>query len=155
VIYKRGKVREVDGKTGRARVEFEDRDKLSSFWLHVNQPLASGKASRVYVMPEQDSFVNCVVDEGTEDGTIIGATYNDEDKVPSQDPSHIVFDLGGGLKLDYDKGAGKLTLAVPNGITLSVGGTVLDLKPGEVKLDSAKFTANAPTEFPKGHYPPD
>lgn len=110
-MYRRGIVSELDPATGRARVEFQDRDGVASWWLNVNQPAAS--ASKVYAMPDLGAQVNCLVDKNAEEGCILGALYSDEDRPPITDPRHQHGALEGGLVFDYDRDTGALTISMP------------------------------------------
>lgn len=110
-MYRRGIVTELDPATGRARVEFQDRDGVASWWLNVNQPAAS--TSKVYAMPDVGAQVNCLVDAHAEEGCILGALYSDEDRPPITDPRHQHGALEGGLVFDYDRDTGALTISMP------------------------------------------
>lgn len=111
--FKRGIVKELKPEKAQARVEFEDEDGVSSYWLSVNSSLASGGASRTYAMPEIDSQVHCLIDWKGEDGCILGASYSDKDAPPATDANHLVGKLAGGMEWKYDKSAGTLDLNVP------------------------------------------
>lgn len=148
--YRRGIVSAVDATTGRARVEFTDRDNVVSCWLHVNAPLASKDGSSVFIMPEIGSQVNCLVDERGEEGTILGATFNDSDTPPITDAGHIHLKLAGGLVLDYDKGSGLLDVIAPAGTKFACNGSEFLIMPDGVILNAQKFTVNAPTVFTQG-----
>lgn len=137
--FKRGIVRELRPDKAQARVEFEDEDGVSSYWLSVNSALASGGGSRTYAMPEMGSQVHCLIDWRGEDGCILGASYSDKDQPPATDASHIAMKLGGGLELLYDKGAGTLVVKVPNAITFECGGTKVEMTPGAWKVTSADY----------------
>ncbi|MCJ8142975.1 phage baseplate assembly protein V [Ancylobacter sp. A5.8] len=140
-MYRTGIVTEVDGKKGLARVEFRDRDQVVSWWLNVNQPHASAGKSRVYSMPDLGAQVNCLVDAGGQEGTILGAFYSDEDRPPIEDAKHMHAALEGGLVFDYDRATGKLTLSAPGGIELVAGDCLIKLKPGEeIEVRSPKLT---------------
>lgn len=145
-----GKVVEVDGKTGRAKVEFPDRDGCPSYWLRVNQSLASVGGSRSYSMPEIGAQVSCLLDGRAEDGVILGSTYNDDDLPPVTDPNHIHQDYGGGFVVDIDKKNKTMSFSVPKGTTISAGDTQYVIAPDGVTLNGPKFTVNAPTTFTKG-----
>ncbi|MFD2677993.1 phage baseplate assembly protein V [Camelimonas lactis] len=119
--FKRGIVRELKPEKAQARVEFEDEDGVSSYWLSVNSALASGTGSRVYAMPEIGSQVHCLIDWRGEDGCILGASYSDKDPPPATDPNHIAMMLGGGLELTYDKAAGGFVLKVPANMKIESG----------------------------------
>jgi len=141
-MYRRGIVQEVDGKNGLARVEFRDKDEVVSWWLNVNQPSATSGKSRVYSMPDVGAQVNCLVDEGGQEGTILGAFYSDEDRPPIEDADHMHAALEGGLVFDYDRSTGALTISTPadmnvTAVKLKIVGDVeiegrLDIKGGGV-----------------------
>lgn len=137
--FKRGIVRELKPEKAQAKVEFEDEDGVSSYWLSVNSPLASGGGSRVYAMPEVGSQVHCLIDWKGEDGTILGASYSDKDAPPATNPDHIAMKLKGGLELLFDKSAGTLNIKVPISITLECGGTKVEMTPGKWKVTSADY----------------
>lgn len=145
-----GIVREVDGKRGLARVEFQDQDGVASWWLSVVQPLASGSASRAYAMPEIGSQVACQTDERGEEGIVVGAVYSDKDQPPVSDPNHIHLDLGGGFSLDIDKAGQKIAINAPAGTTIASGDSSYRIGPDGITLDAAQFTVNAPTTFTQG-----
>ncbi|MDR6952686.1 phage baseplate assembly protein V [Ancylobacter sp. 3268] len=130
-MYRRGIVTELDPEKVRARVEFQDRDGVKSWWLEVNQPAATSGKNRVYSMPDMGAQVNCLVDEKAEAGTIIGSIYSDLDPPPITDGRHMHAALEGGLVFDYDRGTGKLTLSAPGGIELKAGASTIEIKPGE------------------------
>lgn len=138
-MYRRGIVTELAPERAQARVQFEDRDGVSSWWLDVNMPHASGGKNRVYAMPDEGAQVNCLVDERGECGTILGAIYSDADKVPATDAKDVRMELEGGLVLTYDRSTGTLTIKCPKGITLDGGGSKLEILPGEIVLTTASF----------------
>ena len=164
MTYRRGVVREVDAKTARAKVEFEDTDEMSSFWLSVNMG-GAGK-SKIYSMPDIGSQVNCLMDERGEEGTIIGAIYSDEDKPPIEDEKHVHMALEGNSTIDYDRSSGTLqitlkgdaqltagkviSITAANGLILKCGGSSFDIQPNGITLTADNFTVNAPTVFTKG-----
>ena len=137
--FKRGIVRELKPEKAQARVEFEDEDGVSSYWLSVNSPLASGGGSRIYAMPEVGSQVHCLIDWRGEDGCILGASYSDKDPPPATDATHMVGKLAGGMEWKYDKGAGTLEVKVPLAITLQCGDTKVEMTPGSWKVTSADY----------------
>jgi len=139
-MYRRGIIQEIDGKNGTARVEFRDKDEVVSWWLNVNQPSATSGKSRVYSMPDVGAQVNCLVDEGGQEGTILGAFYSDEDRPPIEDANHMHAALEGGLVFDYDRGTGKLSISAPGGIVLNTGSSTIELKPGEVIVATPAFS---------------
>lgn len=81
--FKRGIIKELDTKKGRAKVEFSDEDGNLSYWLNVNQ--SGTGANKSYSMPDKGSQVNCLVDWDGEDGCILGAVWSEEDTPPTED----------------------------------------------------------------------
>ncbi|PZU89124.1 MAG: hypothetical protein DI527_16460 [Chelatococcus sp.] len=148
--FKRGIVRELRAEKAQARVEIEDEDGVSSFWLSVNSALASGNGSRVYAMPELGSQVHCLVDWRGEDGCILGASYSDKDPPPATDANHIAMKLGGGLELAYDKAAGTLDLATTAPLTIRCNGTSIRLDGDGATVVGGKIVLDGPVEMPKG-----
>ncbi len=136
--FKRGIVRENDPRTGRSKIEVVDEDGTQSFWLAWNMPAAG--ASKVFNQPDLGSQVNVLLDRHGEDGVILGARYSQEDKPPTENGQILKALLEGGFNLEYDKGAGTLTLNVPNGTTISAGPSRVVIKPDSVAvIDGAGF----------------
>lgn len=138
-MYRRGIVTEVAADRAQVRVEFRDRDEVSSWWLDVNMPHATTGKNRMYAMPDEGAQVNCLIDERGEQGTVIGAIYSDADKPPATDANRVVMELEGGLLLDYDRSAGTLSIKVPKGVTLIAGTSKLEILPGGIVLTTPSF----------------
>ncbi|QLP96148.1 MAG: phage baseplate assembly protein V [Rhodoblastus sp.] len=136
--FKVGKVVRNEPEKGRSRVTFEDEDGVESFWLRWNMG-ASGK-SKIFNAPDEGSMVNCLVDRHGEDGCILGASYNDEDKTPTANGKLMKALLEGGLDFEYDKAAGSLTLKLPAGLTIEAGSVSIK---GPVAIEGASLTHNA------------
>ncbi|CAM1655765.1 Gp5/Type VI secretion system Vgr protein [Bartonella choladocola] len=128
-----GIVREVNDK-GHARVEFRDADNVVSYWLQPVQPLASGKQSRSYCMPEVGSQVSCFVDEHAQEGVILGAVYSDIDQPPTQNPAQIVNELRGGRRDVYDKDTGEYLLEQTAPHTIKIGASVVEITPTSISM---------------------
>lgn len=148
--FKRGIVKELRPEKAQARVEFEDEDGVSSYWLSVNSPLASSAGSRTYAMPEIGSQVHCLIDWKGEDGAILGASYSDKDPPPATNADHIAMKLKGGLDLLFDKSAGTFTLKVPASFSIDVGGTKIEMTPAGLKVTAPEITQDGPVAMPKG-----
>lgn len=138
-MYRRGIVTELAPDRAQARVQFEDRDGVTSWWLDVNMPHASAGKNRVYAMPDIGAQVNCLVDDRGECGTILGAIYSQADAPPATDAKDVSMTLEGGLVLAYDRSAGTLSITVPNGITLIAGDSKFEILPGEIVLTTPSF----------------
>lgn len=128
-MYRRGIVAELDPAGVRARVEFQDRDGVVSWWLNVNQPGAS--ANKLYSMPDEGAQVNCLVDEHAEEGCILGALYSNEDRPPISDPRHQHGALEGGLTFDYDRDTGILTITTSADMNIKAINIAID---GDVSI---------------------
>lgn len=135
--FKRGIVRELDPENARAKVEFQDEDGASSFWLSINSNMASGSGSRTYAMPEIGSQVHCLVDWRGEDGVILGASYSKKDRPPANKATDMAGKLGGGLEYLYDKVAGSFWLKTKGPITLQCGSSTVEIQPGQIVLKAA------------------
>lgn len=130
--FRNGIVREIDGARGLARVEFSDQDSVTSWWLNVNQGVASD--SKSYSMPEVGAQVNCLTDERGEEGTILGAFYSDIDQPPSTNPSQIVNEWRGGRRDVYDKDTGEYHLKQTAPYKIEIGAAVVEITPTSISL---------------------
>lgn len=135
--FKVGTIVKNEPAKGRSRVTFEDEDGVESFWLRWNMG-ASGK-SKMFNQPDEGSMVNCLVDRHGEDGCILGASYNDQDRTPTANGKLVKALLEGGLDFEYDKGAGTLTLRLPAGLTIEAGSVSIK---GPVAIEGASLTHN-------------
>jgi len=155
-LYRNGIVRQVDAKTGRARVEFPDADGMASWWLDVNSGFAG--ASKSFAMPEIGSQVCCLTDDRGEAGVIFGAIYNDKDTPPQAGADEIVEELAGGRQTRYNKKTGERTVKqtaplsieigsakaviAPDSISLCVSGVSLKISAGGVEIKGGKVSHN-------------
>jgi len=135
--YKRGIVLENDDANARSRVRFADEDDTVSRWLYWNMPAAG--ASKVYMGPDVNSQVNCLVDHNGEDGCILGACYSKADPTPTSNGKLIKAKIEGGLDIEVDKASGSMTIKLPTKFVLDVGGTTLELTPAGVKMLATKY----------------
>lgn len=122
--YRRGIVREVDGRRAKARVEFPDEDGVVSFWLNVNQ-MAAGSL-KVYAMPPVGSQVNCLVDWRGEDGTVLGGAYSDADAPPTENPQEIHLRGASGAGIILNLATGEITIDNAASVRIAAGEIVLD-----------------------------
>lgn len=113
---KPGIVKENDPKRGMSRVQIEDEDEVSSFWMAWNMPAAGG--SKFYNQPDIGSQVNCLYDPHAESGVILGARYSEKDTPPTQDGKALMAQLEGGGLFHYDKASGKIILKAPGGLEI-------------------------------------
>jgi len=130
--YRKGIVREVDGKRGLARVEVQDQDGVVSWWLNVNQELAS--RSRSYLMPEVGAQVNCLTDERGEEGVILGSFYSDVDVPPTDNAALVKRDLRGGRVETYDKDSGEYHVVQTAKYVIDVGSAHVEIAPDRIVL---------------------
>ena len=127
--FKRGIVKEVDGKTGKARVEFQDEHETTSFWLNVNQKASS--ANKSYWMPDVGSQVNCLIDWHGEDGSVLGSFYSEADPPPTEDAGVHYERYESGLEIIVSKGGGDMTIRGAQNVRIEAAKIVLV---GEVHL---------------------
>lgn len=132
VFFRNGIVREVDANRGLARVEFTDHDGMLSWWLNVNQEVASD--SKSYSMPEVGAQVNCLTDERCEEGTILGAMYSDVDRPPTNNANLVMKHMKGGRKEVYDKESGSYHVQQDASYTIEVGAAKVIITPNSISL---------------------
>jgi phage baseplate assembly protein V len=134
--FKNGKVVEVDGKTCRARVEFTDEDAVVSPWLSVPQDGTGG--AKHYKMPKVGAIVSCQLDENGENGSIVGASYSEDNPPPFTDPNiqGVKYDDGG--EDSYDTSSGKRTIKAPNGLDMQAGGASFSSSGDGMKMTAPK-----------------
>lgn len=132
-----GKIVRNDPEKARSRVVFESEDGVESFWLRWNMG-AAGK-SKMFNQPDEGSAVHCLVDRHGEDGCILGAGYNDEDKPPTQNGALLKALLEGGMDFEYDKASGALTLKLPAGLTIEAASVSIK---GDVAIEGGSLTHN-------------
>lgn len=79
---KRGLIKKIDADKNSYLVEFPDEDGVVSFWLDGPAGSTTGKKSRG-AMFKPGTSVWCMVDWQGEDGCVVQAAYNKEDKTPN------------------------------------------------------------------------
>ena len=162
--YRKGIVTEVNGAKGLARVELQDQDGVVSWWLNVNQQVAS--ASKSYSMPEVGAQVNVLTDERGEEGVILGSFYSDIDTPPTDNPNQIVNNMRGGRVETYDKDSGEYTVnqtapyvieigsarveITNDQISLTVGGTGIVIGAGGTVQSTGDFSHKGNAKFENG-----
>lgn len=122
-MIKVGKVVAVDEKTCRVRVQLEDNDGVVTYWLPVVVPKT--QRDKFYWLPDIGEEVVCAfLEHGIEQGFVLGAIYNEKDRVPvvSKDKFHVKFEDG--TWIEYDRKEHKLTLEVMGNIEIRVNGQV-------------------------------
>ena len=134
-MIKVGIVTALSPSKGAARVRLSDNDSLVTYWL----PVIQGKThkDKHYNMPDVGELVVCAfLDNGIEDGFIIGAIYNNSDSVPvsSADKFHKVF--SDGSSIEYDRKSHKLAIVIDGEIDITASAAV--------KLTCPSFTVDCP-----------
>jgi phage baseplate assembly protein V len=129
-----GKITEVDPAKGYARVTFTD-DGIVSDWLQIIVKTAlNDKDSFTFDMNEQ---VACLMDENSEEGVILGATFNDKNS-PNGGGVGIfrtVFDDGS--VIEYNRNSHEYKLDIKGKINISAQSEV------NINAVNANITATA------------
>ena len=109
-MLKFGKITEIDTEKALCRVEFEDHDGMSSYWI----PVLKSKTlkDKSYWMPDEGEHVACLMDKNNEEGIILGAIYSETDTPPvnSQDKCHVKFEDG--TTIEYDRKENQLNIDI-------------------------------------------
>lgn len=117
-MIKVGTVVAVDEKTCRVRVQLPDNDGVVTYWLPV--VVNKSQKDKFYWLPDIGEEVICAfLEHGIEQGFVLGAIYNEKDKVPveNKDKFHIRFEDG--TWIEYDRKAHKLTATVNGDIEIT------------------------------------
>lgn len=142
-MYKTGVVVQVDEARACARVRFEDRDHLVSWWLQVIQDKTLKDKS--YWLPDVGEHVACLVDENAEAGCVLGAIYSDADSTPVQsaDKKHTTYADGG--RIEYDRTAHRMLIDLSEcagTIHLKTGETEITLTPDGIVMRGPRIDLN-------------
>jgi phage baseplate assembly protein V len=138
--FRVGIVASQDPSRCRVRVEFPDRDGLTSWWLPVL--VAKTQNDKSYYLPDVGEQVVCLMDEYDEDGAVLGSIYSDADQPPgglSVNNVHWAAQDGGSV--DYDRAAHRLSVNVPAGGTVTIaasGASIAIDKDGNVNVSTDK-----------------
>lgn len=133
-MIRRGIVVAVDEKTARVRVQMPDLDGLVSNWL----PIVHQKSHRDkhYWLPDIGEYVVVAFDEEGEhsDGYVLGAIYNEKDKVPvvSKDKFFVRFEDG--TEIEYDRKTHMLRISVKGDVLIEADGN-MTLKASRIDLN--------------------
>jgi len=111
-MLKFGIVTNIDENKAQARVQFQDNDGTSSYWLPVLQ--AKTLKDKFYILPDIGEQVVCLMDENLEDGVILGSIYSDADTCPISSKDKIIAKFSDGTSVEVDKTVGNLTINVKN-----------------------------------------
>jgi len=133
-MIKVGKVVAVDEKTCKVRVQLEDNDGVLTYWLPIVVPKT--QRDKFYWLPDIGEEVLCAfLDHGIEQGFVLGAIYNEKDRVPvvNKDKFHVKFEDG--TWIEYDRKEHKLKVQCVGDIEIVANGNVtiigarIDLNP--------------------------
>lgn len=125
---KRGVVVDRDPKKMRVKVRFEDEDDSVSFWVDVVAKAAGG--SKMFIMPEMDDEVWCLLDQKGEDGCVVGSKYNDKDGAPYQGNDDVGYVFPGG-SIHVDRASGAITITSNATVRITAPTIILE---GDVHL---------------------
>lgn len=98
-MLKYGNISAVDPAQVRARVQFDD-DEIVSAWLPIIvQGSGNSKYFRMFAVGEH---VACMMDERCEDGVIVGAIYDQNNRQDDATATLTRIDFGQGAVVEYD-----------------------------------------------------
>jgi phage baseplate assembly protein gpV len=138
--FRIGIVNERDAANARVRVQFAERDQLTSWWLPI--VVFKSQDDKGYWMPDEGEMVVCLMDENDEAGAVLGAIYSSVDTPPvsSADKFHLSF--RDGASFEYDRAAHLLDVKMPDGgeIRYDAGAHRLTLTShGDIALRTDKY----------------
>ena len=145
-MIRRGIVVAVDEKTARVRVQMPDLDGLVSNWLPVVHHKT--EKDKAYWLPDIGEYVVVAFDEEGEhsDGYVLGAIYNEKDKVPVVSREKFFIRFQDGTEVEYDRKTHELNVK-------AVGKARIEAQ-SEIYVKSAvKITIEAPILNIKGGSP--
>ena len=134
-MIRRGIVVAVDEKRAMVRVQFPDLDNVVSNWL----PVIHHKThkDKAYWLPDVGEYVIVAFDEEGEhsDGYVLGAIYNEKDKVPVSSKDKFFIRFEDGTEIEYDRKEHKLRISVKGDVlieaerNMTLKATRIDLNP--------------------------
>ncbi|MCX7999774.1 MAG: phage baseplate assembly protein V [Leptospiraceae bacterium] len=133
-MIKVGRVVAVDEKRACVRVELTDCDGVITYWLPVVVPKT--QHDKFYFLPDIGEEVVCAfLEHGIEQGFVLGAIYNEKDRVPvvNKDKYHVRF--ADGTEIEYDRKNHKLKIKCVGDVEIVANGNVtiigkrIDLNP--------------------------
>ena len=108
-MIKVGKVVAIDEKTCKVRVQLLDNDGVITYWLPV--VVNKSKDDKFYWLPDVDEEVLVAfLDNGIEQGFVLGAVYNEKDKTPIQDKDKYHIRFKDGTVIEYSRKEHKLKI---------------------------------------------
>lgn len=135
-----GKISEVDPSKGYARVTFLD-DGIVSDWLQI--VVLGALSNKFFHTPDVNEQVACLMDEHSEDGVILGATWNDGSTPPegvTADQVGVLFPDG--TRIQYDRSSHEYTIDVKGPVSIKSTGTV-SVEAQVVSVDAEQVSVEA------------
>lgn len=114
-MLKFGKIDKIDAATGRARVRFENNE-LQSDWLPM--VVRKTKADKDFFMFDEGDHVACMMDEHCNNGVILGAIYDEQNKPEGRTKDIVGVTFSDGSKIEFDRSSGKYTLDMKGEVTI-------------------------------------
>ncbi len=138
-MLKYGVVTAVDTAKARVRVRFPGDDGLVSWWLQVVQHKTG--QDRFYALPDPGEHVACLMDDGNENGVVVGAIYSDPEPPPADDADLALMLFKDDARIAYDRAAHELAIELPAAgkIRLKVGRSELVISDGQVTVTTPAF----------------
>jgi phage baseplate assembly protein V len=122
-MIKVGKVVAIDETTARVRVELPDCDGMITYWLPVVVP--KSQKDKFYWIPDIGEQVICAfLDNGLEQGFIIGAIYSETDIVPVKNKSKNYIKFSDGTVIEYDRVEHKLYVECIGTVHIKSAGSI-------------------------------
>ena len=124
----------------KVRVQFPDRDGMTSAWLPVGVQKSRGDCA--YWLPDLDTQVACLMDDYYEFGVVICAIYSDEDTPPINNPDMFYQQFKDGTIIQYDRAEHRLTANVHGDIEAVATGTLTASITGNTTITTPLCTIN-------------
>lgn len=127
-----GVISEVRMSDGAARVSFEDRDSIQSYWL---QPLLTKtQTAKVWWPLEIGEHVACLVDENGEAGVVLGAIYGRDPKPVGAGEKDCFIQFLNGDFVKHNSDTGDMEIKVSGRLSIKAE--------GDIDLQGARVMAN-------------
>jgi phage baseplate assembly protein V len=152
-MIKIGKVVAVDETSARVRVQLDDCDGMVTYWLQIAVPKSQN--DKFYWIPDIGEQVLCAfLEHGLEHGFVIGALYNEKDKVPVGNKDKYFIRFQDGTEIEYDRATHRLRADVKGDVELKTTGRAdIDCN-GQIYIKSTtNITIQAPSINMKGGSP--
>lgn len=116
-----GNISDVDAEKGLARVDFDD-DDIVSAWLPML--VLKSKSDKYSYCFDVDEHVACMMDDNCEDGVIMGAIYDKNNKPDGGNKDKVRVKFNDGTAVEYDRKKNKLLVEVKGDIEFKADKTV-------------------------------